>query len=844
MLWMGCSVEQNTVTASAYHNITAHFNGYYYAREKRIEVEKTVLKSLDDDPNQILRLFPKLDTNMAKGYAKDTEEIIKMASISIQRHPNSKWVDDNYVEVGLARLYSCDFPNAIQTFKYVNTKSKNPDVRQVALIYLVRTFTEHGDYDKAEEAFTYLEKEKLNAVNSKNLFLEKAYYYQVRNDLDKMVQNLTLADSLLTKKDRRGRIYFLIGQVYQKLGFGSEAYNYYRKCLGTNPEYEIDFYARVNLAQVARLDNSRDIKDIRKQFARLLEDTKNAEFKDKIYFELGEFERKQNHLAEAITNYKLSAHAGTNKRIQGNAFLRTGQIYFDSLKKYSLAKAYYDSAVSALPKEFEGYAEIKKRQEILGDFVKYTETIQLQDSLLYLASLDSATARAKIDSSLASKVKKVEPGKKKKKRTNSGGGGDSNQSSNPFFQTDSNSTGEWYYGNQSAVALGQSEFKRIWGNIVLDDNWRRSNKSASTPMIAQETVVQNKEGQVANDSIRVAKPVQETEKLLSQLPRTDQQKAEALAKIEEAYFNLGDLYFIKLNEKENAAISYEKLLERFPESEHAPEVLYKLYLISKEGNPAKADSYVAILKSQYPNSTFTKVILNPDYLKETSVATERQKFIYKEAYSAYQTGNLRLAQEKISEANLIGQTDFTPQLELLKILITGKTEEITRYQYELNEFITKYPGGSLTTYAQQLLASSKSFQEKVERAKGIRFSNVANEVHRFILVYRNTDKLSDKVTPQLESFTRANFRDKKLNVVHLVFHDDFVLTMVTEFADRATAMEYFEKFMAQETDNRVFASYKFDIFVITKSNFDIFYRTKALDEYLTFFDRNYKKENQ
>jgi len=120
---MSCSLEQNSVTSNIYHNTTAHFNGYFYAREKTREVEKTILKSLDDDHNQILRLFPKLDTVLAKSYAKDTEEVIKMASISIQRHPNSRWVYQDYVLVGLARLYSCDFQNAIQTFKYVNTKS-------------------------------------------------------------------------------------------------------------------------------------------------------------------------------------------------------------------------------------------------------------------------------------------------------------------------------------------------------------------------------------------------------------------------------------------------------------------------------------------------------------------------------------------------------------------------------------------------------------------------------------------------------------------------------------------------------------------------------------------------
>ena len=92
LAWMGCSSEQNTITASIYHNLTAHYNGYYYAREKTREVEKVILKSLDDDHNQILRLFPKLDTVLAKSYSKDTDEIIKMASISIQHHPNSQWV--------------------------------------------------------------------------------------------------------------------------------------------------------------------------------------------------------------------------------------------------------------------------------------------------------------------------------------------------------------------------------------------------------------------------------------------------------------------------------------------------------------------------------------------------------------------------------------------------------------------------------------------------------------------------------------------------------------------------------------------------------------------------------
>ena len=844
---MGCSLEQNTITSKIYHNTTARFNGYFYAREKTREVEKVILKSLDDDHNQILRLFPKLDTVLAKSYAKDTEEIIKMASLSIQRHPNSRWVYHDYVYVGLARLYSCDFQNAIQTFKYVNTKSTDINIRHEALIHLIRTFTEQAEYDKADEAIRFLEKEKMNKVNQKNLYLEKAYYGQVRDNYDLMVRSLAKADSLLTRNDRKGRIYFIIGQVYQKLGFGAEAYNYYRKCIATNPEYEIDFYARLNMAQVARLDDSRDIKTVRKQFNKLLTDAKNAEFKDKIYYELGEFERKQNHLNEAIDNYKLAAHAGRNKRIQGTAYLRSGQIYFDSLKKYELAKAYYDSAVSSLPKEFDDYEAIKKRQEILGDFVKYTQTIQWQDSLLVMAELDSTVLRKQLDSTIAVRNKPV-IGKKKRKRAASSSSGNSD-SSNPFFQSapgDGTDIGtDWYFSNQSAVGLGQTEFQRVWGTIALEDNWRRSNKAASIGELKDQQVTANEPGQESVDDKKEDKAEDAAVKVFQQLPYTAEQKKQSLAKIEEAYFRLGDLYYLQLNQKQNALELYEKLLGRFPETEYAPEVLYKLYLIAKENPSGVSERYAQLLKDKYPNSTFAKILINPNYLKETSVAVEKQKLIYKEAYTLFTQGNLRLSQDQINLAKAAGETNFTPQLELLEILITGKTEDATRYQFELAEFIKKYPDNSeLKSYAENLLASSKSFLEKTEKAKGIRFVNSLDEPHYLVVVYRTEDKITDLFTQTLANFNTQSFKAKNLKTSNLKFNEVYSISFVSELSDRTTAADYFDKMKAHLVKTPSLTNYKFDIFVITKDNFQIFYRTKALDEYLTFFDRNYQTKNQ
>ena len=836
----GCSINQNNITSNLYHNMTAHYNGYYYAREQTQEVEKVILKSLDDDPNQILMLFPKLDTTLAKSYVKDTEEIIKMASLSIQRHPNSRWVDDNYIMVGKARLYACDFQNAIQTFKYVNTKSPHVATRHRALMQLLRTFTEQNDFDRAEETFRYLEKEKLNKENQKDLYLEKAYYYQVRNDYDYMVRNLAKADSLLERSDRKGRIYFLIGQVYQKLGFNSEAYNYYRKCVGTNPDYEIDFYARLNMAQVARLDDKRDTKQLRAQFMKMLSDLKNVEFKDKIYYELGEFERKQSNHAQAIDSYILAAHAGTNKRIQGSAFLRIGQLQFDSLKKYSLAKLYYDSAIAVLPKDFENYDAIKKRQEVLGEFAKYTEAITWNDSLLYLATFDSLTVRTKLDSVLANRKKTEDKSKKKRNRSASAGG----NSGSALFNEESTATSDWYFGNPTAVSLGQTEFQRIWGTRPLEDNWRRSvktsviNDALTTP--AQTDIAQTNQPKAETKTVKA----DEVGNLILQLPTTDKQKEEALAKIEEAYFKLGDLYYFQLNEKDNAQQSYEKLLSRFQDSEFEPEVLYKLYLITKEKDPARAESFAQTLKDKHPNSTFTRIIINPNYLRESTVAAEKQKLIYKEAYAQFQTNNLRAATDLVKQAEKEGETSFTPQLELLKILIIGKTEDVAQYQFELGEYLKKYPDGTLKPYAEQLLAASKTLLEKLERAKGIQFAAKLEGPHNFIIVYNTAERITVPISNTLENYNDVQWKELKLATTNMILNDEKTITMVTEFPSRKAALSYFDKFLAQIATAKPLSTFKFYSFVITKGNFQIFYRTKALDEYLTFFDRNYQKQNQ
>jgi tetratricopeptide (TPR) repeat protein len=841
-LW-ACSSQSNTWTSKAFHNTTAHYNGYYYARDEIRKIENTIRNSQKDDYNRVLRLFPGLDSTLALSYENEIEETIKMASLAIQRHPNSKWVDDSYILVGKARLYSLDWGNAIQTFKFVNTKGKDIHARHEALIHLARTFTEHGEYNNAEATFSYLEKEKLNKVNRKNLYLEKAYHYQVRGDDDKLVRNLSEVVPLLTRKDRPGRIYFILGQVYQKLGFEAEAYNNFRECLQTHPEYEVDFYARLYMAQVAEISKNRNIANARKSFRKLLKDSKNKEFKDKIYYEMGLFERKQDNIGEAIANYQLAIREGNNRQIDGEAYLRLGEIYYDTLRKFEVAKLYYDSAVASLNKDYEDYASIKARQEVLSEFVVNLKTIEWQDSLLALAPLDSATIMAGIQNYFESQ-KKPETNTRKKRNRNRV---DISQVSSGLSTATSFELSDWYFGNPSALALGQQEFQRTWGSIPLEDNWRRS--SRATPITGRPVMTPGAESGVAAAQQQIVAEekkdpaLEEYERINQQLPKTPEQIAEAHEKIENAYFALGDIYYFKLLEKDNAVASFEKLLERFPETEYRPEVLYKLYLIFKDTQPDRAERYVQELKNDFPESSFAKILINPDYLLESSIALEKQKVLYKSAYAKFESGDYVESLLILKEATDLERTSFYPNLELLRTLITGKTENVGKYQMQLDEFVKNNADTELGDYAMKLLAASRDFELRKEKEGGIRYIGPFDGLHYFLLVYKAESKLEDVVSKTLTSFCQTNFKDLQLKVSNLLLNDSYAMTLVTDLSGKAKALEFYKSFVEKQPTLTDLKNYKFNTFVITKDNFDIFYRTKALDEYVQFFDKNYRPEN-
>lgn len=842
-LW-GCSSEKKNFASKSFHNTTARYNAYFIAKLKMEEVEAAINTSHKNNFNKLLKVFSDVDSSVVRSMDAQLDDCIKKSSIAIQRHPNSKWVDDSYVIVGKARYYLADFVNAIETFKYVNTKGEDDNARHEALIWLMRSFIDYNEPNNAVAVSDYLKKEELSKDNQELLTLTRAYFYQQYEDYNTMLDYLIEVAPQLSKKENSARIYFIIAQVYQEKGMDEEAYDYYHKCLKSNPDYELYFYSRLNSAQVSTLGDDGDIKKIRKYFKKLLKDSKNVEFQDKIYYEMANFELKQDNYDQAIEYYKSSVVTSVrNQRQKAYSYLKLGEIYYSHFRNYETAKNYYDSTVTVLPSDDELYESVTERHVILTNFVEQVNIIHLQDSLLTLADMDSVSLYAYLDEVIEENHRKAEEEKEKLAKA---------QKSQSYAQTNvydpslanrnaaSSSTGSlWYFYSTSAVSMGQSEFRRNWGKIELADNWRRSNKSQAIPFDdagIEPTVTEVQDSLPVDEGLS---KIVERDNFLATIPYSDEAKLSSLKMIEDATYTLGKIYNFDLEEKENAAETYENFLDRFNNSEYKPEVLYLLYLVYKDLENNKFEEVGNELVRLFPNTTFAKLVLNPNYEEESDVASEKLKEYYKIAYELYEIDSLDSALFIIDESmTKYPDNSFSDNMKLLQIMIWGKTDGFYKYQYELQQFESQYPESELVEFVNHLVTSSEEFQQDLKR-RDIQYIKHFEQVHFFVLLYPSGNQLSDELPKMIDQYNDQSFQDRELNTGNLILNDDYSLVLVNEFSDKEDAEAYYQLINGDDSPLTEFSSYKLYNFVITKDNFQILYQTKGLQEYLSFFEKNY-----
>ena len=858
-----CSSQKNTFVNRLYHNTTAKFNAYYLAKEKIEELEGNIQADYQEDYSQILPVFYPIDSATIQANEALIKEARELAYKAIDWHRISKWVDPSYFLLGKMDHYEAKFDEATNTFKYLNVNSQQKDVRHLSLIQLLRAFIDLRQYDDATFVMDFLSKEPgINDENLQYLYKTLAYYYEVRGETDVMITALDKALGHTKDKKDRSRLNFMMGQLYQRAGMDALAHDYYQRSLAGNPPYERTFFAQLYSQQVAELEKSRDFKRVRSYYDDLYKDKKNVDLRDVILYEKAIFELNQDELDEAIRLLTLaSEEPGKNPKQKGYIYQKLGEIYFEEKKDYQATKHYIDLALENFKETDSQYAQLALQKEVLDDYVYNYTLIQKNDSLLNLSLLSPEEQEA-----YALQFIKDEEERLLKEAEAANAPKSSNIFNNLLAFGGGGSGSSFYWDNALAMQRGTVEFAKVWGNRPLEDNWRRSNKSPQ--QVQQTTTAEENTVPVDEGEEEPASPIllPDKETLLQNIPRDKASQDKLHEELEEAYFNLGKLLFFDLNEPQQSIDYLEQLIQNYPHTHRKPESYYTLFLATKELN-GNATRYGDLLKSEFPESQYTKSLSNPEGPtgNEANLAAAQG---YRKAYLLYSEGEYNSSRTVIRQTlDEFPLTNNSERLLLLDIMISGKTDGNDTYRSRLEGYLQHSEDPGLSKLARNMLtvltgtnegeipelhrsldASDSTAVEGISPVEeGINQQDTSpytlnlNQTHIFVLAMEAQQAAENKnLTAELENFHQQYFPNQRLRTGNISFTRENTIVIISPFTNAEKALAYREEFLKSFNLDSVSEELKLSSFVISIENFQQLNKRKDIEEYKAFYQGSYQ----
>ncbi len=860
ILAVGCSTQKNTLVSRNYHALISHYNIYFNGNESFKSGVARINEGYKDDYNQLLDIFTYGDKDLNASAASDMDVAIKKASKvvtihSIKAKPNYKtnklspsekefmarneynsWADESYMLITKANFYKSDYQEAAKTITFILKEFPKDPVRYEALLWQARIHLESNELNDAEKILTNLDSDKkfpkklkseLNATIA-DFHIRKEQYNPAAQKLEKALENAK-------GKQKKLRQTYILAQLYQLLGEERKASEYFTKVVKMNPPYEMTFNARINLAGLADAD-SKGNKGIKAQLYKMLKDQKNKDFRDQIYFALANMELKEKNEDKAIELYKQSATATTkNEQQKATTFLTLADIYYGK-KKYIPAQAYYDSSMQSLRPDYKDYERVKSRADNLNVLVGNLNTIELQDSLLLLASM-TEPERLRVVNNIIQQIRNQEAEAQQKELLASQ---NYNIYNNRSQTQTAASQGNWYFYNQVSIQQGMAEFQAKWGKRKLEDNWRRRNKGLNASSETAEfagAANQEQEKKIADNKT--------PEFYLQDIPVTDSLKQASHSKIRDAFFNAAGVYKNELNEPDEAIKLYEELVRRYPQSNYTPSAYYQLYSIQNlAGNTSKAQQYKQLILSQYPGSIYAKVLSDPNYAKSADEEANRANRFYEQTYNLYLAGNYQQVYQNSEQAlNQYKNSALVPQFAFLKALSMSKTADITTFRRELERVAAAYPNTEVSTAAKGIIFHIDNQNPEVKKteetikAEATYSSEDKAPIIMAWLVNSNED--INQLVFDIINFNLDNFNKVKFEVQNAEFDKEWKLITIHQFNNRDDAVNYYNSFCPSPAINKNLKTKKTYCFIITADNLKTLLADKNPETYQRFFEKHF-----
>ncbi len=857
-----CSTKKNKWNRRVYHNLTSHYNVWWNGNQSVKDGENSLKENVKDDYTAILPVYNYGTKENALSLNSNMDRAIEKASICIQRHSMRfngkeyvKWIDDAYLIMAISNFYKQDFIPARRTFDFVANSYRYNDINYTANLWLAKTYIETEQYHKAEALLQSLivansENDKMPKYVRHNLDLVYADYFIKQKKYDEAVKYLKSALLTAGDKDLKVRSMFILGQIYEQQGDKERATEQFEAVIKKHPNYEMTFEAQMNLA---RCHASDDTASIMKMFWKMLDDFKNVDYKDRIYYAMSDIALQNDNEELGIKYLKSSvATSRSNDRQKVKSSLKVASMLFDN-KDYVLSQAYYDTVVMTMDRTYPEYDSLLNLSVMLSDLVMNLTTYQLQDSLLRLANMDSISRNniiAQVIEDYVEEQRRIQEEKELQAQLALLGGGD--EIANPNM-TNSSSTAAWYFYNQTSLTRGANEFRNKWGNRQLEDFWFISNKQS---MMSEEEMDEDSLSELADGEAKTAADTTvyvptEPGYYLKQIPFSAEQQEEAHKQILTSLNNIGFIYYDNLEDYNNSIDAFTELNERYPGNEYELSswyYLYKMHTIRNENE--EAERYKNLVLSKYPDSNQAKIIIDPEYfIKEKEKGQEASNF-YARTFDAYKNGQYQRVRMNVERARALYSNDtmLMPRFEFLDAISVGYLEVVDSMAYALYRLVDKYPTSSIKPHALEILLkanemynlglpveSARKKEDAVEEKVSPYKYNPNDEY--YVMIICNTKNV--RVNPlkvRLNDFNKDSFRMLQLEVKNLVLNKQESIITIETFENESKAADYRT---AMFITDYLFGGIKEDqykVLLISKTNYPIFFNNKNVDEYIDFWN--------
>jgi tetratricopeptide (TPR) repeat protein len=853
-----CSTEKNNFFNRNYHSTTARYNGLFNANELLRLSLITYDGSHKDDfytflpvnplPNEkeVIGMYPAIDTAIAKcTKVIEDHSMPNAVDMYYKEAEYNNWIDENWLTIGKAFYYRRDYEKALKNFQFVKRFFIKDPSTYIAELWIAKIYIELNKFSDAKlildglneiaqeqkkkkfrDFIPFLNKKtsedyKPNINKSLQAEIFKAYsdLAMRRKDYEAAIEGMKLAVSKSKSRREKARLNFILGQLYQKTNNSNSASYHFKKAVSISASFELAFNARLNLA----VSDGRS--SFKKDLTRMIRDSKNAAFKDQIYYALGLLELNNNHKQDAKVCLTKSAFFSlSNKRQKAMSYEKLGDIaFFD--KEFVPAQKYYDSCARFMPEDYPNAEIIKNKSEKLFDLVKALEIATFEDSVGRIAKLSTKDRENFLKETLKQMRIDIQAAKEKEAakllELQSNSAPNNNTNANKFI-----------FNNPKLRETGFNEFKKLWGARDNEDDWRRSYKLASANSNSNLDSTENIAGQASRDSLSI-------EGLLKNIPLSDSAFSQSQLRLIEALYTSGILYKEVLSENDLAEKQFESVLALRLSNITDLSAAFQLYRLNE--NNKTIEKYKSYILDKYPTSDVAKFFLDPDfYIKQKKNQEEAQKDYLKllDQYKlkAFQTVfNLSQA---IIEKDL--SNAYRSEYMLLNVLAMGQlTENKSTLIPKLNLIIEEKPQTEQATRAKEMLEIIQigySKNEEINFNKNY-FFNFVSDVPQYIIVLPDEDEDTDYSKGVISDFVSKKFKSSKLRVSAKITISEKSFILVQEFPSITLANNFIDSFKAgfelldELQDNK--------IYIITQENLKKLIETAKFEEYKLFYNDNY-----